>query len=89
MASSYNASLTTARQVFTLLIMILTTESIRSRTKSQLLSILNTATASSPAELAETVRRAIINMAEQSYNNGLTLGHVDGIVQRIQRDRHI
>jgi len=89
MASPYKNSLATAQRVFTLLIVILVNESVRATSKAQLLSLIKAAKASNPAELGEIVRGAIIDMAEQTYKNGINLLHVDGIVQRIQRDRSI
>jgi hypothetical protein len=89
MAKSYKEALATAPRVFVLLIIILTNESLRAQSKAQLLDIIKTAKASNPAELGEIVRQALIDMAEQSYKNGINLGHVDGIIARIQQEKHL
>jgi len=89
MASSYKDSLATARRVFTLLIIVLTNDSVRAKSKTQLMSLIKEAKATNATELGEIVRRAVIYMAEETYKNGVNLGHVDGVIQRIRRDGHI
>jgi hypothetical protein len=85
----YKASLESARKVFTLLVIILTNESVRKTSAAQLLGLIKTANATDAPDLGKVVRRALVNMAEQTYANGISLGHVNGIISRVRRDGHI
>ena len=89
MTAPYKASLNSARRLFALLVVTLTSDAVRKSSASQLLTLIKTAKASNATELGDIVRRAIVDMSEQTYANGINVGHVDGIIQRIRRDGHI
>jgi hypothetical protein len=89
MRATFKASLDSTQRIFALLVVTLADASVRNNAASQLLTLIKTAKVSSAAELGDVVRRAIVDMAEQSYANGLNLGHVDGIIQRVRRDGQI
>ena len=89
MTTPYKASLNSTRRIFALIVVMLADASVKNKAASQLLNLIKTAKVSSAAELGDEVRRAILDMAEQSYANGINLGHVDGIIQRVRRDRQI
>jgi len=89
MTTPYKASLESAKRIFALLVVTFASDSVQKNSASQLLTLIKTAKASNATELGDIVRRAIVDMAEQSHANGIQRGHVDGIIQRVRRDGHI
>lgn len=89
MTSSYKTSLGSAQRIFALIVVTLANNSVRKNAASQLLTLIKTAKVSNAIELGDVVRRAIVDMAEQTHANGINLGHAHGIIERVRRDGHI
>jgi hypothetical protein len=88
MTSSYRASLNAANHVFALLVAVLGDESVRKTAVEELTNVIKTSKASNAAELGENVRRALINISQYTYANGLAL-NVNSSITRVRRDGHI
>ena len=76
MTTSYKASLDSAHRIFALLVVTLTNQSVRKTAESQLLTLIKTAKASNATELGDVVRNAIVDMADETYANGITISSI-------------